>query len=299
MTVTSPDDQVSQDGKAAFDDIYDRPDPHRYFAELGAHGYQIPAHGQAIFRRLLEARRDGVATEPGGPTTVTDLCCSYGINAALANHHVTYDEVVAHHTAEAAVDADREEAVARSRAFYRSRRRADATRAVGLDVSAPALSFAEDVGLLDAAYCEDLEVDDPSDALRAELEATDLITVTGGIGYVTEATLSRVLAPTGDDPQPWVAALSLRWVGIEPVLAALDEAGLVTETVADRTFRQRRFVDEAEQAAALDALAGYGIDPTGREADGWQHATLHVARPADAVAAAPLADLVEGLGEGG
>ena len=41
------------------------------------------------------------------------------------------------------------------------------------------------------------------------------MTVTGGIGYITERTVGRVLDAAHDTP--WVAALCRRWVDFDPI----------------------------------------------------------------------------------
>src|ERR1700742_2442761 len=66
--------------KANFDDIYNQPDPRSYYRTLGALDYEIPAHGAAVFDRLLH--------EMGGREgrTRVDVCCRYSATAALLKH---------------------------------------------------------------------------------------------------------------------------------------------------------------------------------------------------------------------
>ena len=72
------------------------------------------------------------------------------------------------------------------------------------------------------------------------------------------------------------------------VRQAFARHGLVTEQVPGTTFRQRRFADRAEAAAAVHDVRRRGLDPTGKESDGWFHADCFVTRPAAAVARTPL-----------
>ena len=61
---------------------------------------------------------------------------------------------------------------------------------------------------------------------------------------------------------------------------------------------QRRCADDDEFRAANADVARRGLDPTGREADGWYHADCYVTRPAAAAAATPLPELLAGAGAG-
>lgn len=263
--------------KANFDDIYDRPDPRAYYRQLSAFDYQVPRHGQRVFRDVLNA----LSTDDA---TVMDLCCSYGVNAALLKHDLDLGDLSDHYRDEQLSALSRDDLAAVDRAFYAERRRPDAPKVVGLDAAAPAVDYALDVGLLDTGSAEDLEHDEPSPQLARAVADVDLITVTGGIGYITERTFARVLDCIPPDRQPWVAALCLRTVSYAPVATELHRRGLVTEQLEGRTFPQRRFVDEEERAYALRTLAARGLDPTGRESEGAYHVSVYLSRPAADVA---------------
>ncbi|MGW7413939.1 hypothetical protein [Streptomyces sp. NPDC054863] len=274
-------------GKADFDDIYDCPDPRSYFTTMRPLAYQIPHHGQAVFRALTGALR-GLRPDRT-PLNVVDLCCSYGINAALLNHRVTLSELYARYTARHLAALSARRLTAEDRAFFAARRTPEAVSVTGVDVAARAAGYARDVGLLDHSFAENLEVGGPSPALRRALAGTDLITVTGGIGYIRTRTFAGLLdcMPT----PPWVAAFVLRTVPYGQIAELLAASGLVTEKLPARTFRQRRFADDAERNAAFDALAAAGLRTAGKEADGYYHADLYLSRPAADVAALPLARL--------
>ncbi len=77
-------------GQTLFDEIYNQPDPRVFYSRLGRLDYQSPHHAQPVFRRLVAARMRS------GPVTVLDLCCSYGVNAALLNHHLSLDARINH-----------------------------------------------------------------------------------------------------------------------------------------------------------------------------------------------------------
>ena len=271
--------------KADFSEIYRQPDPRAYYQTLGALGYEIPHHGQQVFRALLDHldRR---------PATVVDVCCSYGVNAALLTTDLTLDDLYERYRSPALADLTSAELAAADAAHYAAHRRDDAPRVIGLDASAPAIAYALDAGVLSAGAAEDLERRAPSRAVAAAAADADLITVTGGIGYVTEATIARLVDCAASRRPPTVAALCLRTVPYDGIAAALGERGLVTEKLAGTTFPQRRFADDAEREYALRELAARGLDASSEEADGAYHAELYVSRPAAEATARPLDSLL-------
>ncbi|RLK61895.1 hypothetical protein CLV68_2440 [Actinokineospora cianjurensis] len=254
-------------GRTPFDGIYLRPDPRAYFGGLGRFGYQTPHHAQSVFRRLVAARSG----------TVLDLCCSYGVNAALLNHHLTLDDLYARYTAPWATELEVADLVEQDKEFYASRRRDDAVPVVGVDISAPAIEYAVAVGLLDAGFTENLETGPASPALVKAAGAVSLITVTGGVSFLSARTFHQLLSAATEPP--WVAAFVLRTGSYRHIADALAEHGLVTEADAEHTVVQRRFTDLDEQRYAVAAVTATGADPTGRETEGCFHATLHLSRP--------------------
>ncbi|WP_051854560.1 hypothetical protein [Streptomyces sp. NRRL B-1347] len=265
-------------GKTRFDDIYDRPDPRAYFRRLAPFAYEIPQHAQGVFRRTLAERElSGPPGADGERVTVLDLCCSYGINAALLNHDVTLDELYAHYTDEAADRLTPGELLDRDKEFYAERRRPDAVRIIGVDTAARATAYALAVGLLDEAFAENLERVPPSHGLARAMGRVGLITVTGGIGYVSyrtfDALLEHVRLPL------WVSAFVLRTVPYDRIAESLAAHGLATTTDPDRLYPQRLFTDPAEQRDAVDRVTAAGADPTGFEAAGRYYTCLYESRP--------------------
>ncbi len=271
--------------KADFGAIYDQDDPRSYFTTLAQFDYQIPQHGADILDRLLRT------TEPsrGDTPTVLDVCCSYGIVTTLMTTDLSMDDLTAHYAAARRESLSTDELTAGDRDLLRDHRRPDPVRTIGIDIAEHAVQYAVDVGALEHGVAENLETDEPSPHLVDLLSGVDLITTTGGVGYVTGSTFQRLLrhAP----PTVTVASLCLRTYDYAEVQDTLDAHGLVTER-AEGTVRQRRFVDDDERAWAIDAVRERGHDPSGLEDDGYYHADLFVSRPASQVASAPLRDLV-------
>lgn len=275
--------------KADFDSLYDQPDPRAYYSTLASYEYQIPQHGAHTFDRLLRGRPSGEGTDPA---TVLDVCCSYGIVTTLLNTDLTMDEVNKHYSNEHTAQLSDHELVAADQNLLRTHRRRDPVRALGVDIADNAVQYALDIGALDDGAVENLETDDPSPHLRALLSDVDLITTTGGVGYVTERTFARLLrhAP----PTVWVAAFCLRTYDYRSIQDTLDAHGLVTERAAG-TVRQRRFTSPTEREWAIASVREHGFDPTGLEDEGYYHAQLYVSRPADHVAHTPLSELIPTL----
>jgi hypothetical protein len=274
--------------KADFTDIYHRPDPRAYYQHLGALDYEVPHHGQRVFNQLLRAVH---IPEP----TVVDLCCSYGVNAALLKHNLALDDLYGRYRSPDLAYLSPDELAEADRSFYTSHRRRDAPTVIGVDVAVPAVRYALKAGLLDAGTSEDLEHAALSSTLADFVADADLITVTGGIGYITERTFERLLACSSTEQPPWVAALCLRTVPYGPIAETLAEHGLVTELLPDRTFRQRRFADSDERAYALQTLSEQGIDPEGKESEGAYHANVYLSRPAGDVAELPVHEALRGI----
>ncbi len=242
-----------------------------------------------MFRHLSQ-----VLGSPDGATTVLDVCCSYGVNAALLNHELTFDELRSHYRSWEQAVLPRDELVAADRCFFAERRRPDAVEVIGLDIAENAVAYATEVGLLEHGLVADLETaDSVPDDVAARLADVELVTVTGGVGYVTERTFEAVVAAAGDTP-PWIAALTLRWIGFDAIADMLEQHGLVTERLDGYLVRQRRFADEGERRLVHESLEDRGLEPTSLEHAGWHCAELFVARPEDAAHDQPLDELLDG-----
>ncbi|MFE5868193.1 hypothetical protein ACFQ6V_05980 [Streptomyces roseifaciens] len=274
-------------GMTSFDKIYDQPDPRAYFTVLGPLEYQTPHHAQSVFRRMAET----LGGPPGDePPTVVDICCSYGINAALLNHDVTLDELYTRYTSPQVAPLTTAELIEDDRAYFAARRRPGAVRVVGIDVAAQAVSYAQAAGLLDEGFAENLETAEPSGELLRRTRRARLITITGGTTFLSARTLKALTA--GTDTPPWVASFVLRTASYEPIADALAAHGLSTEKYTARTFPQRHFSGPEEQRYAVAAVEAVGEDPRGKETEGYFHTTLYLSRPPQDAAALPLTELL-------
>ncbi|WP_127782454.1 hypothetical protein [Rhodococcus sp. X156] len=280
------------DGKANFDHIYDEPDPREYFRTLARYDYEIPQQAEPVFRQLLAAREQAPDADDVHPPWVLDLCCSYGINAALLCCEVTLAELFARYTGAELADVSTDELAEADTAFYAERRRAAAPRVGGLDLAGNAVAYARRVGLLDDGWSENLEEQLPSPELNDHLGQVSLVTATGGVGYITARTFDSVVQPRPDGQLPWVAAFVLRTYSYAGVAELLSQRGLVTEVLAGCPFPQRRFASDAEREAALGAVVRNGHDPAGQEDGGRYYADLYLSRPPEDAARRSVEELL-------
>ncbi len=276
MTEVGYDEQ----GAVDLDGIYDDGDPAAYYAALARLDYELPRHAAPVLRQLIAALRQG---RDKRELTIVDLGAGYGMNAAMLRGGHELDDLYGHY-AEAG----------RSGAAPASGARADRDlRIIGVDRAVKALDHARESGLLDAAIAADLEQDGLDETEAALLAGADLLVSTGTAGYVTLASLDRVLEAARPG-RPWIVHFALRMFDFEAESAMLSEHGYLTET-APGLYPQRRFASEKERIQAIDSLVQRGIDPEGAEGEGRYFARLHVARPAAEVKQASLEEILAGV----
>lgn len=268
--------QYDDTGKVVFDDYYNQPDPRMYFTSLGELNYRIAGEAQPVFGRTLEALR---STRDISDIKTIDLGCSYGINSALMKYDVELDDLSEHYRDETLDQLDRDQVLRRDVRYFSEHERDPRIETVGIDTSANAINYALDAGLLDGGIVKNLEEDAFDGREAGLLDDADLFISTGCIGYVTEESIGKILKATEKD-RPWMAHTVLRMFSFEPYRQLLSDRGYVTEQL-DGTLLQRQFATEAEKEHVIENLREVGIDPEGYESDGWYHANVFVARPAE------------------
>lgn len=283
--MSNPYPPHNKNGKASFDHIYNLKDPREYFRTLWNLDYRAPQNGYHLFSALVQEKKRDRSEE----VRVVDLCCSYGINGALLKYHVTLDDLYERYRSEELASLSSEELAVADREFYESRKREAPPWVVGVDVAENAVSYALRAGLIDGGVAENLEEDEPTDALRKAVSKTDLLIVTGGVGYVWARTFDRLLGCiTEEGNVAWVATLPLRMVDYRPIAKVLSKYGLATEKLSNHTFAQRRFASAEEQQYVLEELASMGIDPDGKESTGRYHTDFYLSRPPDQASKIPI-----------
>lgn len=104
--------------------------------------------------------------------TVLDLCCSYGVNAALLNHQIALAELEQHYAEATALSV--EDLLEHDRKWFAERRRPDPVDVIGHDTSGPAVEYATEVGLLACGVVADLETGDISQSDASKLDDVNL-----------------------------------------------------------------------------------------------------------------------------
>jgi len=276
---------LAETAKTCLKHTYLQSDPRATMRALGRLDYVLADSAAPILRQLIAAR----AAHAGRPLQVLDLGCAYGTSTALLRFPLSFATVHARYTAREVQTLEPIELEELDRLYYAAWPRGDSHRYLGIDAREAAVSYAHRVGAVDGGIHADLEREDPDDALAAEILRTDIVVSTGRIGARTAA---RLAATASRHEPPWVACFMTRTTSGDEVAAALAPLGLVTEKFEGGSFAQRRFESAAERDRALSVLRDLGADPAGKEAEGWLHADLYVARPAHIAASIPLQRMI-------
>ncbi|KAH9232550.1 hypothetical protein K456DRAFT_54234 [Colletotrichum gloeosporioides 23] len=277
MTIEERADQFTNTRKADFNSIYNQPDPRAYFKALTPLQYQIPQQALPFVERVLELSSP---SEDVQPRKVLDVCCSYGINAALLRYDLTLDALSAH-LASSAKLSGRDQIISDKR-FFASKLIHPEVDVLGLDIAPEAIAYAVKTGLMKDGWAENLETSDPSLSLREGLKDVEVVVCTGGVGYVGANTFSRIADVVEDSSKLWMVTFVLRVFSFDEIADVLEEKhGLVTEKIPGHLFRQRRFTTREEQSAAVADVRARGLDTKGLEEDGWFYAECYVTRPRD------------------
>lgn len=268
------DFDLDQDGKIDLNAVYDRPDPRAYYQTLAAFDYRIPGAAEPLFRRTIRALRRA-RRRPS--TTLLDVGSSYGVNAAILKHRYSLPALFDIYGREATESIATDRLVERDRMLFGNERSDDSLLTIGLDTSEEAIAYASDAGIIDKGIVANLEERGLTPAEAEALAPVDLVLSTGAIGYVGAATFNRIL--DASHSRPWLAVFALRMFPVARIVSALRERGYAVFRLDGETFRQRRFANREERDEVMTRLADMGVDPAGRESDGWLHAEFFLARP--------------------
>jgi SAM-dependent methyltransferase len=274
--------------KANFDAIYRQEDPRDYYLALGNLDYVIPEIASPAFLQLASR----LSARKGGPITVLDVGCSYGVLSAVMRHGLTIDQLRERYASPSIRRLSSRRLIACDAHYYAGWPEHADIRFIGFDASPGAIAYARLAGLIDEGLAADLETHPLSEQARAMISKADLIVSTGAVGYVTEKTFSKLLSAFEPGHEPWVASFVLRVFDYDPLSLCMAKHGLVTERFEGATFVQRRFRDQAEYQNVIRLLHEAGIDPAGKEAEGLLHAELFVSRPELETRKAPLKEIV-------
>ncbi len=276
IVATSTQHEYDDTGKVVFNDYYNQPDPRAYFTALRELDYRIAGETQPVIRNVLDVLRPCRDLES---VKVVDLGASYGVNAALLKCDLSLGDLYDHYSDPGIADVSRDELLEWDRRYYAEHERDAGLETVGIDPASNAVDYGVEVELLDHGITTNLEETAPVRDDVAALRGADLVMSTGCIGYVTETSIQHLLDTTADN-RPWMTHSVLRMFSFAPYEELLGERGYVTERM-DGTLLQRRFANEEEQAHVIENLQEMGIDPAGKEDEGWYHANVYISRPVE------------------
>lgn len=267
-------------GKQNFNDIYNQDDPRSYYRTLGPLDYRVADYARPIVEGCLRALSQIRGKQR---LTILDLCCGYGINGSVLRHSVSMADLYDHYSDPKLDGLSSEELAEADRRFFADNRRNGSAELVGdivgLDVADRAVRYAEETGLIDRGAAINLEREDLPQRLAQELAEVDIITVTGGMGYVTDVTFRKLLEVTPEKARPWILSFPLRGLDLARFDRAFADFGLETEAW-DTPIPQRRFADDNERERTLQRLKENDIDARAEQRDGRLYAHCYLARPA-------------------
>lgn len=286
------DYQVINKTKANFDDVYQSPTPHAYFATMNRLEYAIGQEARPYFLAATVLLRRQLPA--ASLIRMLDLGCSYGVGSALVKYGFSFAEIAdffSHHS------EDYQDSVADTRDWLKDNGDAQALTCVGADSSAEAIKFASAAGLLDAGIAQDMEQDqrlNPRDC--ALMQKCNLLISTGAIGYVGERTLDTILQQLGKQGAslhgPYTVVTILRMFDPAPVTKTFAAHGYQFAPVPGVHLRQRRFHDDAEQAETMQLARHRGLEVDELEGQGYLYADLFVG-----AAEGDIAELLQAMGE--
>src|SRR5690606_2364223 len=147
MTTSSPA-TLDKTGKIELKEIYNCPDPRKYFSTLGQLEYIIPQAAKPFFNKVFACYRNA---KDSPRLKIVDLGTSYGINAALLKYGLDLQDLYHLYGSEKAQRLSHGELVERDRRLFRNANADPNLEIVGVDVADRAVAYAENVHVLDGS----------------------------------------------------------------------------------------------------------------------------------------------------
>ncbi len=207
---------------------------------------------------------------------MVDVCSSYAVNAALMNHAITLSGLYAHYCFDRR-HTGAEQSTEEDGRFFSAVRRHDAVPVVGIDVSAAAINYGVDAGLLVDGITSDLERDRPDAHASLWLRRSTLISASNRVGYIGSRTFITLVGAAARPPV--IAGFVLRWRDVRPIVQSLSVAGYEFRADYQSVYPQRRFASVIDQRAAVAGLKRLGLAETAVELNGYHGAVPFVAFP--------------------
>jgi len=266
--------------------VYNLPDPRSYYRALQPLDYRLPD----ITCGYLESHAAAIAAFRGKERLrLLDFACGYAPNGALLKHELSLAALYAFYAENTPMDAAGDP-IALDRPFFAARRRDSTPFEVGgLDIADRALRYAQDCGLLDRAFAQDLTAAEPDADLRAFVAETDIVVETGGHAPMFAVSFAKLL---DGDATPWFLYCLRGDVDDRPLNVMFAERGYRIEACSPAPFRYRKLMNERERARVVSAAQELGRDPNEHFRDGYFLNPLLLARPEADAADLPIAEIM-------
>ncbi len=259
-----------------FSHLYSQPDPRAYYQSLGALDYRTPDHVQQLARWCL-TRQNNPDTTPW----VIDVGCGYGVNGAGLLCQMPVHELMDRYCSEDMAAMSSSSVISQDASLF-SDRRSKTCRIAGLDVSRASLDYGLRVGLLDAAFDDDLTQIKPSDELARIARNSALIIESGVPIFIAPYVIDALLSATDGTSQPWIITAPPRYTNVAVYNEVLAQHGYVMEQATDTPLPHRCFESTEEGERIIAQQTEMGLDCTIEKESGYIHSNLYLARPQSA-----------------
>ncbi|MFQ5920495.1 MAG: hypothetical protein ACE5JV_00585 [Nitrososphaerales archaeon] len=274
--------------KKDFSEIYTQDSPFPYLKEMRKLEYRI-SDTTKFFYKYLGNR---LYRDLNRPIQILDIGSSYGINSCLLIYDLTMSDLDDFFLNRGEAPTKEE-----ARRFFRSLpKRNPHFKFYLVDISSPALRFAEDMGLCTQAFDLNLEQDEMSSSTSLLLGGVDMVIATGCVGYIGYKSFTKLFEAiknqtsskeyrderdisSGIVPKPLFAFSLLRIYSILEIQKVFENYGFVLLKSEIPPFRQRQFYDEQEKIKTISLLKEKRVVTTNLEDEGFYYADLYIGAP--------------------
>lgn len=259
--------------KKDFSDVYVQKYPAPYLEEMKNVEYRIPDQTKPLYKHLAER----IVNYTRRPIKILDIGSSYGINSALINHELVMSELD-----EFFIENNPHPSIKSTQNFFDDLPNSDSNLEFYLvDISSPALDFAEKAGLCQESFCINLEKESIPNKLQQVMQDIDLIISTGCVGYIGWKSFVKIFQKIGSgrDPLPVFAFTILRIFPSDDIERVFRENNFELVKTRIGPLKQRRFYDENEKNDTIRLLKSRNIETRNLEDTGYYFADLYVGGP--------------------
>lgn len=255
--------------------LYNAPDPRPYYAALRALDYQTPRHIQRLARWCCSQRQ---ALFGGDTMWAIDIGCGYATNAAGLRHGIEPCDLFARYDDPEIAALDTDGLHHTDRAHF-SDVLEKAVHIAGIDTAHNALRYGTQVGLLGAAFSDDLTNAKPSPELTGIIRQTAVVMESGAPIFILPYILDSILSVATEKNRPWLVTAPPRYTDISVYRKILNKHGYVLQQAHPHSLPHRRFSSDQEMQDVIADQAAMGLDNHLEESEGYIRVELFLARP--------------------